>query len=569
MCGVFGGHPELLVENPEEILFHRGPDQQGQQAFADGQGRPFTMGMTRLSIVDRREMPIPFSARGATLAFNGEIYNWREIRSKLQARGIRFETETDTEVVLHSFLEWGPACLERFNGMFAIAVWSNGQLFLARDRLGKKPLFYCLHGDQFAFASEIKTFATLEFLETVICEKLEFYFDEHAPFKNTWSVKPGEYITYDTRSGRTDHAIWWRYPEYDGTIKDIDEAVQAFLPLFEDACRIRQTADVPVTIFLSGGVDSSLIQAIVRLPVSYTIQFDEFRETIDEETLVKEYAEFLGFDARIVRPTREDFLDVFPDLARYIEFPVGSFSIFPLFCLAKQARADGFKVALSGEGADEFFNGYYRNELLLDEDDRIQSYLSGSYKHLSERYFGSRLERISRMASRDGLDSVGLLTELFGGRWAEKAPFVHNMSSVEATIFLQPLLMMADRMSMGNSLEVRNPFIDYRIVEFSTKLAPELRYSRDGRGKYIVREALKRILGTDKLGITRRTTKHGLPSPVNIWLFRKNTFDRRDWNRIILGECLRQMALRLIWGSANASANGRAIDSHQSREPSN
>ena len=128
---------------------------------------------------------------------------------------------------------------------------------------------------------------------------------------------------------------------------------------------------------------------------------------------------------------------------------------------------------------------------------------------------------------------------------------------------------MADRMSMGNSLEVRNPFIDYRIVEFSTKLAPELRYSRDGRGKYIVREALKRILGTDKLGITRRTTKHGLPSPVNIWLFRKNTFDRRDWNRIILGECLRQMALRLIWGSANASANGRAIDSHQSREPSN
>jgi asparagine synthase (glutamine-hydrolysing) len=547
MCGVFGGHPQLLVDNPESLLLHRGPDQQGHQTSTDGQGRPFVIGMTRLSIVDRREMPIPFSARGATLAFNGEIYNWREIRSKLQSRGIRFETETDTEVVLHAFLEWGPACLERFNGMFAIAVWSNGQVFLARDRLGKKPLFYCLHSEKFAFASEIKTFATLEFAEVNICEKLEFYFDEHAPFKNTWSVKPGECVIYDTRSGRIEHSLWWRFPEYDGSLRDIDEALRTFIPLFEDACRIRQTADVPVTIFLSGGVDSSLIQAIAKLPVSYTIQFDEFKETIDEESIVKEYAEFLGFDAKVVRPTRDDFLDVFPDLARFIEFPVGSFSIFPLFCLAKQARAKGFKVALSGEGADEFFNGYYRNELLLDEDFRIERHLASSYRHLAGRYFGSRLERISRMASRDGLNSVALLTELFAGRWDENAPFVHNMSSIEATIFLQPLLMMADRMSMGNGLEVRNPFMDYRIVEFSAKLAPELRYNTaEGRGKHIVREALKRVVGTDTLAITKRPTKHGLPSPVNTWLFRKNTFDRRDWNRIILGECLRQMALRLI-----------------------
>ncbi len=202
---------------------------------------------------------------------------------------------------------------------------------------------------------------------------------------------------------------------------------------------------------------------------------------------------------------------------------MGSFSIFPLFCLAKQARANGFKVALSGEGADEFFNGYYRNELLLDEDARIERHLTGAYKHLTARYFGSRLERMSRMASRDGPNGVALLTELFGRCWDENAPFVHNMSSVEATIFLQPLLMMADRMSMGNGLEVRNPFIDYRIVEFSAKLAPEVRYGPDGRGKYILREALRRLVGNDALAITRRPTKHGLPSPVNTWLFRKNT----------------------------------------------
>jgi asparagine synthase (glutamine-hydrolysing) len=546
MCGLFGGHSALLVEEPAKILFHRGPDQQGHKTFVDGHGRPFVLGMTRLSIVDRRDMPIPFCTRGATIAFNGEIYNWRDLRSKLQSRGIKFETETDTEVVLHAFLEWGPACLDRFNGMFAIAIWSNRQIFLARDRLGKKPLFYCADGDQFAFASELKAFATLESSEIDICEKLEFYFDEHTPFKHIWSVRPGECVTYDTSLGNIKHATWWRFPDYEGSIDNLDEALSIFIPLFEDACRIRQVADVPVTMFLSGGIDSSLIQAVVKSPTTYTVQFDEFRETIDEESLVKEFSEFAGFEARIIRPSREDFFDVFPYLARFIEFPVGSLSIFPLFCLAKQARADGFKVALSGEGADEFLNGYYRNELLLDEDALIERYLTGSYRHLSNRYFGSRLERMSRMASRDGLNSVNVLKELFAKRWDDTAPFVHNMSHIEATIFLQPLLTMADRMSMGNSLEVRNPFMDVRLVELSAKLAPSLRYGPEGRGKYILREALKRLIGTDYLAITRRPTKHGLPSPVNTWLFRKNTFDRRDWNKIMLGECLRQMSLRCV-----------------------
>ena len=546
MCGLFGGHPQLFVENPEKILLHRGPDQQGHQEFRDGQGRPFVIGMTRLSIVDRREMPIPFSARGATIAFNGEIYNWREIRSKLQSCGIRFETETDTEVVLHAFLEWGPKCLERFNGMFAIAIWSHAKLFLARDRLGKKPLFYSVEGKLFGFASEIKAFATLESAEVDICEKLEFYFDEHTPFKNLWSVKPGEFLIYDSTSGSIERTTWWQFPEYDGSVKDIHQAIRTFIPLFEDACKIRKIADVPVTLFLSGGIDSSLIQAILKLPVTYTVQFQEFKQTIDEESLVKEYADYLGFEARILRPNREDFLDVFPYLARYIEFPVGSFSIFPLFCLARQSAASGFKVALSGEGADELFNGYYRNELLLDEDSLIEHHLEGSYRHLSSRYFGSRLERMSRMASRDGLVSVGLLKNLFSRHWNDNVPFVHNMSVVESTIFLQALLMMADRMSMGNSLEVRNPFMDYRIIDFSATLAPELRYSPDGRGKFILREALKHIVGTEKLGIISRPTKHGLPSPVNSWLFRRNTFERRDWNKIMLGECLRQMSLRMV-----------------------
>ena len=200
-------------------------------------------------------------------------------------------------------------------------------------------------------------------------------------------------------------------------------------------------------------------------------------------------------------------------------------------------------MALSGEGADEFFNGYYRNEILLEEDNFVQRYLNGPYRHLTNRYFGTRLERECRMASRGGLGDVTQLMEFLTPLWSEESPLAHNLSVVESLIFLQPLLTMADRMSMANRLETRNPFMDHRIVEFSTKLTPELRYA-NGHGKYLLREALKTVLGTDRLGITRREVKHGLPSPVNTWMLKKNNFDRTDWNGMILGECLRQMSLR-------------------------
>src|SRR2546426_3153184 len=221
MCGIYGGHPSLLENNADKLLAHRGPDQHGKKTFEDRRGVPFVMGMTRLNIVDRRDMTVPFSARGAYIVFNGEIYNWREIRKKLEKTGIRFETETDIEVVLHAFLEWGPACLDRFNGMFAFAVWHQGELFIARDRLGKKPVFYSTESDQIAFASELKAFSRLEFVEVDLCEKLEFYFDEHTPYRNVKSLKPGEHLTYDTSTGNVRLSTWGQYPEYQGTITDL------------------------------------------------------------------------------------------------------------------------------------------------------------------------------------------------------------------------------------------------------------------------------------------------------------------------------------------------------------
>jgi asparagine synthase (glutamine-hydrolysing) len=373
-----------------------------------------------------------------------------------------------------------------------------------------------------------------------ICQALEFYFDEHTPFRDVKSVRPGEYLLYTPGTNTLSHHRWWRFPEFEESIHDETTAVTQFLDVFTDACAIRKVADVPVTIFLSGGIDSSLIQAIVKCDVSYTVQFAEFESTINERDYVVEFAREHGFEPRIVTPTREEFLETFADLARFIEFPVGSFSVFPLFCVARQARRDGFVVAVSGEGADELFTGYYRNELLLREASEIEQDFNGPYGTLCRRYFGTDVERFCRMASRQGLPGVPQLLDFFRPLWSEERNLAQNLSFVEATVFMQPLLVMADRLAMGNSLEVRNPYLDYRIVEFSTKLATSLRY-RDGQGKWLLRQALRRLVGSE-LGITRRRIKHGLPAPVNQWLFKSSAFDRKDWNHILLGECLKQLA---------------------------
>jgi asparagine synthase (glutamine-hydrolysing) len=541
MCGIFGGAPELISQDAERLLRHRGPDQQGRVVVTSQSGRQVVVGQTRLSVVYKEDVPTPMTKGDAVIAFNGEIYNWLELRAELESKGHRFETPTDTEMVLAAYLEWGPACLDRFNGMFAIAIWHADKLFLARDRLGKKPLFYAHDSRGIAFASELKALRNLDFAEVPICNALEFYFDAFTPFSNVKSLEGGHFLVYDANQNDVRVERWWSFPDQTSEITDPDKAVDQFIELFSDACKVRKVADVPVTIFLSGGVDSSLIQAILKLDVSYTIQFEEFESTINERKLVLEFGERLGFEPRIVVPTREQFLSTFSDLARHIEFPVGSFSVFPLFCLARAARRDGFVVALSGEGADELFNGYYRNELLLREQEDLAPDFAGPYGTLCARYFGSPLERFCRMASRQGLGGVPMLLEYFGKSWRPHRSLGQNLSYLEATVFMQPLLVMADRLSMGSSLEVRNPFLDYRVVEFSAKLADNLKY-REGHGKWILRKALQKLVGKD-LGITQRTIKHGLPAPVNQWLFKSSAFDRKDWNHVLLGECLKQLAL--------------------------
>lgn len=544
MCGIYGGHPELLAADAGGRLRHRGPDQQGHLDIVDANGRALRLGQTRLSIVDRHDVPVPLSLGDATIVYNGEVYNWRSLRGQLEALGHRFTTQTDTEVVLAAYLEWGPACLERFNGMFAFAVHRGDAMFLARDRMGKKPLFIVQdHDGRFAFASEVKAFPNLAYRPDPAYERLEFYFDRATPFtaagQPVVSVCPGETLTVSLDTGEATQRTWWRMPEADAVVADDGDALRLFLDLFTDACELRKLADVPVTTFLSGGIDSSLIQAVVKSERTYTVHFEAFDGKIDERPYVRELAERLGFDAQVVMPTKDDLVEHLDTIARSIESPVGSFSLLPLFMLSRAARADGFEVGLSGEGADELFNGYHRTGVLLREEALIERESAGAYGPLARRYFGSGLERFARMASRDGLAGAVELAQLLRPRWREGAALSENISRVEAGVFLQPLLAMADRMSMANGLEMRNPFLDHRIVDLAFRLHPTMKF-RDGQGKWLLRRALRELVGGD-MGVVTRRDKHGLPAPINRWLFDDDGLGRKPWNALVAERAVTQL----------------------------
>lgn len=550
MCGLYGGHLNLIHSDAANILHHRGPDQSGQKVLQDGQGRPFLFGNTRLNVVDHHDIHLPLEVDDAVISFNGEIYNWRDIAAELKSLGVPLLTGTDTEVALRAYLHWGPDCLKKFNGMFSIAIWQNHTLFLARDRLGKKPLFVMEKDNSIAFASELKGFQGLTYRGDEDSHDLNFRLSDETLFENIRNIRPGTYAILDSRSMHWETVTWWHFPDYDGSITHFDDAIDEFIELFSDACNIRCIADVPVTAFLSGGIDSTLIQLILKLDRTYTIQFDEFEGLIDEEPLVQGFAEQYGFDAQFVRPTESDLFTSIDDIAHHIEFPLGS-TIFPLFCLSRQVRSDGYKVVLSGEGADELFNGYSRNEFLLQEDAIIQSHRKGAYKRLADQYFGTALSRLVKMNSRGGVYNPEMLTECFKNIWNNKVPMGHNISVVESLIYLPEKLIMADRMSMAHGVEVRNPFLDHRIIDFSTKLAPHLRNIK-GRGKPILRGALERLADGQIPDITNRSEKHGMPAPVNWWLFKRHDFERRDWDAFLLQKFLNQLEAGVV-GSDDSS----------------
>ena len=542
MCGILGGINTNFTQDDVFQLHHRGPDQNSLTVQQLDEQVTVTLGQTRLNIVDREDIELPVQVNDSVILFNGEIYNYPELKKELQGFGWEFRTSTDTEVALISYLQWGPDCLSRFNGMFAFAIWDGKTFFCARDRMGKKPLFYRCAGNKFEFASEVKAFSNLEFISNELFDLFEFCFGEFTLYQDVYSLPPGHYLVYDLFGGTYHTKSYWDIEHRVGRrVSSESAAIDGLIELLEDATRLRMRADVPISLFLSGGLDSALIASLSGIKEAFTCQFAEFASTINEERFATDLAERLAIKLNVVRPNRDEFLEDVAALAYHLELPTGSFSVFPLYRLAKSCSEAGYKVILSGEGADELFAGYARNEFLLDEQRDAEDVKVHNYSSMLRRYDGSALDRFCRMASRSGLSGAGQMRTFLTQHWSPRKTMLENIAYVESRIFIQPLLQMSDRMCMAHSVEARCPYLDYRIIEYAFSLDDSLRF-RDGTGKWIIHEAARKVLPKGSLVLDRKV-KHGLPTPVNLWMQGRHSFDRKYWNTMMTTECIRSLIM--------------------------
>ncbi len=558
MCGIAGilnlrNHTEISTDSLKRMVStikHRGPDEFG--LYKESQ---IMLGHARLSIIDLSTGRQPMSNEDKTIwiTFNGEIFNYLELRRDLLKKGHRFSTHSDTEVIIHLYEDHGPQCLQYLNGQFAFSIWDKNkkELFLARDRLGIRPLFYTANHDRFYFASEIKAiFASREINREIDPVALDQIFTlwttvpTRTAFKDIHELPPGHYLVIKNGNIST-HQYWdLKFPN-EPTKLTFEEASEKLRELLIDSIRLRLRADVPVGAYLSGGLDSSVITALIHhfsnAPLqTFSIAFED--KDFDESPYQKEMARSLGTEHNEIRCTSADISANFPQVVWHMEKPVLRTAPTPLFLLSKLVRENNFKVVLTGEGADEVLAGYdifketkirqfwarfpdsrYRPLLLK----KLYPYLpafqgqSGAYRQAffneglsdtsdeffshrprwlttskTKLFFSEELRRqIHTVTPEDTL--TGYLSPEFS-KWPPlaRAQYVETKNLLSGYI----LSSQGDRVSMANSIEGRVPFLDHRIVEFCAGLPlhykiqglNEKRILKECMGKYLPKMIKKR-----------------------------------------------------------------------------
>ncbi len=559
MCGIAGftslnaSHDPGVAERIAEGLRHRGPDQLGVLE------RPLaTLIAVRLKIIDLAggDQPIASEDGDTTIAFNGEIYNHREIRAELEALGHRFRSHCDTETVLRAYLQWGEACFRRMRGMFAAALWteSAGRLLLARDRMGIKPLYYCRRGEDLYFGSELK--AILEHSE--IPRRLDiptldtFLSVNYVPGPRTLirgieKLPPGHLLEW--QRGRLRMEPWWRLEPAQSRPQSLEEAKEELDRLLDDSVREHLISDVPLGVWASGGVDSSTIlhyaakHAEGRLK-TFSVSFAG--RTFDESPYFREVANVYGTDHHEFDLNPEvEVESAIQDFAYYSDEPSADAGALPVWYLSRMSRRY-VTVALSGEGADELFGGYLTyladrlarpfrlltpsplrrlmlrtlERVLPVSDDKIsfeymlKRAIEGTGLHPDEAHFfwngafsPEQLRRIRPRTSGSGLRALVDRLDLAG------AEGVDRYLRVDQNYYLaDDILYKTDRMSMAHSLEVRPPFLDHRIVEFAASLPSNFKI-RGARQKYILKELMRGKLPAAVL--SRKKT--GFDIPTHDW----------------------------------------------------
>lgn len=537
------------------VIRHRGPDAGGEYLDAH-----VGLAHRRLSIIDLSEhgnQPM-FSTDGRlVIVFNGEIYNFQSLRAELERDGLQFRTRTDTEVLLGLYRKYGTDCLAHLNGMFAFAIWDldRKRLFLARDRIGKKPLYYYHAGrDKLAFASEIKSLLQVPGLDfqvepTAVADFLKYHYIP-APktiFQRVHKLPPGHFLTLDIGcSPKVDE--YWDVSFASGSNQTMEDAQDQLLELLQQSTALRMIADVPLGAFLSGGVDSSAVVALMAKaspqPVrTCTIGFDD--KDFDESPFAREVAELFGTDHQEyrVKANLEETIDLLP---QFFDEPFADSSAVPTYHVSRLAR-QAVTVALAGDGGDESFGGYAKYAVELKEDlarrflprPFLQALhgLSRGWTHPLPRkahsLAGSALADPARAFYRTNtyMDDQTLEKVLADSvrrqcsdydpaeqtirhyRKVADADHVTRMLYTDLKTYLpDDILVKVDRMSMAHSLEVRAPFLDYRIIEFAASLPSRFKI-RGNDKKILLRKTFSRLL--PEAILNRR--KQGFSVPLDSW----------------------------------------------------
>ena len=565
MCGICGKvnfdkeKPvrQMLLKRMADTIVHRGPDDEGY--YISG---PVGLGFRRLSIIDLATGHQPLSNEDGTIwiVFNGEIYNFQELRDELRARGHVFRTRTDTEVIVHLYEEYGTACVERLRGMFGFAIWDERQqmLILARDRIGVKPLYYAVGTKCLVFGSEVKAILAdpeirRQVRPEIIDRFLMFYYlpGEDTLFKDIFKVAPGCYIT--VKDGNTTCHQYWDLV-FDPVPISTKDAEMQLIERVDESVRLHMISDVPLGVLLSGGVDSSAMVSFTRKRTNgplgtFTLGFGS-EEVPDERPYAQIAARHYGTEHHEMTMSAETFREFLPKYAWYMEEPVCEAPAVALYYVTKLAK-EYVKVLISGEGGDEAFAGYqtYRGIVWMERLKQILGPVQGQVASIAR--VANRILKNSRVAKYEPLlarpfdqyyysRSSGPQT-LFGrcratfysGELAASSDIDFALQPIRAllsksasvsilnrmlyvdtkTSLPDDLLLKADKMTMANSIELRVPFLDHKLLEFAASL-PERHKVRGFTTKYIAKRALSTLIPDPIL----KRRKAGFPVPFSRWL---------------------------------------------------
>lgn len=559
MCGFVGftGH----VENDERVLkammdriIHRGPDMGGTH-IKDG----VALGFRRLSILDLTEagaQPMGNEDGSVFVVFNGEIYNFQELRAELEAAGHTFHCDADTEVLVHGYEEWGEGLVERLRGMYGFVVHDmrSGKLFGARDIFGIKPFYYYQTADgDLLFGSEIKSFLEHPGFEKAVNKKalrpyltMQFPATDETFFAGVYKLPAAHCFTFDIASGRMDVRRYWDADFSDDNSKTFDEYVEECDRVVHESVAAHRIADVKVGSFLSGGVDSSYIAACLMPDKTFSVGFDykDFNET----NYAKELSDKLGIENYRKMVTADEFFEVLPQIQYHMDEPQSNLSSVPLWFLA-QLAAEQVTVVLSGEGADELFAGYayYEDVPSLARFKRVvprgirralgrfvadKPYFKGrnfllKAAEMPEKWFTGQafvyrpdeIDDIVRPEYAGGPDAFELCAPVYDR--VQDFCDLSKRQYLDMNMWLPgDILLKADKMCMAHSLELRVPFLDKKVMEFAQHIPARFRVNENGN-KQVVRHAANRVLPDE--WATR--PKKGFPVPLKFWLREQKYYD--------------------------------------------